>query len=215
MNETEIRQAIKAAGVKLLDNGLVNGTWGNISVRIDDRYMMVTPSGIDYIRLKPEQMVKVDIDTLEYDSAVKPTSEKRIHAAIYAHRPDVGAVIHSHPLWCSSVAAARREMPVQSAEMERLVGGSARSAAYAFPGTKKLMEGAIAALDGGRNACFLSNHGMIACAGTLDEAFEVCRIMEESAKLFILKEAGAILGKEASDSDDIIQAFTKLNMENK
>ena len=151
----------------------------------------------------------------EYESAVKSTSEKKIHAAIYARRSDIGAIIHSHPLWCSSVAAARREMPVQSAEMEKLVGGSARSAEYAFPGTKKLMEGAVAALDGGRNACFLSNHGMIACAKDLDGAFEVCRVMEESAMLFIKKEAGAVLGREALGSDDIIEAFGKLIAENK
>ncbi|MDD3946548.1 MAG: class II aldolase/adducin family protein [Clostridia bacterium] len=79
MTEKEIRQAVKDAGVRLIESGLVQGTWGNISIRLDEKHMVVTPSGLDYIRLTPEDMVVVDIDTLEYDSPIKPTSEKKIH----------------------------------------------------------------------------------------------------------------------------------------
>ena len=83
MTESEVRQAVKDAGVKLLENNLVQGTWGNISIRLDDKKMVVTPSGMDYIRMRPEDTVVVDIETLEYVSDEKPTSEKKKHAAIY------------------------------------------------------------------------------------------------------------------------------------
>lgn len=210
MTENEIRQAVKDAGVRLVASGLVQGTWGNISIRLDDNRMVVTPSGLDYTRLKPEDMVVVDINTLEYDSPIKPTSEKKIHAAVYRERKDINAVIHSHPLNCSSVAAARVELPVMSSEMEKLVGGSARVGEYGLPGTKKLTAATVAAL-GGRNACLMANHGVLTCAGSIDEAFEVCRIMEESAGLFIAQAAGKILKKDKTVARDIIEAFCDIS----
>ena len=63
--EQKLREALVCYGVKLVEEGLVQGTWGNISVRLDDRHMLVTPSGLDYLRLTPADMVKVNIETLE------------------------------------------------------------------------------------------------------------------------------------------------------
>ncbi len=185
MTEQEVRQAVKDAGVKLLECGLVQGTWGNISIRLDKDHMIVTPSGLDYIQLQPKDMIVVDINTLEYTSDIKPTSEKKIHAAIYRSRPDINAVIHSHPLCCSSVAGARIELPVMSKEMQEKVGGTVRVGSYGLPGTKKLTKATVKALGTDRNACFMANHGMCACATSIEEAFEVCRIVEESSVKFV------------------------------
>lgn len=208
MTEAEVRQAVKDAGVRLLENNLVQGTWGNISIRLDDKFMVVTPSGMDYIRMRPEDTVVVDINTLEYTSDVKPTSEKKIHAAIYRDRPEIGAVIHSHPLWSSAVAAARIEMPVTDERHRRLIGDSVRPGAYGLPGTKKLTEGAVEAMKG-RNACFLSNHGIIACAPTIDEAFEVCKAMEECSKNYIESFVKKELNKDKVSVEDILTVFYK------
>lgn len=208
MTEAEIRQAVKDAGVKLLENNLVQGTWGNISIRIDDKKMVVTPSGMDYIRMRPEDTVVVDIETLEYTSDVKPTSEKKIHAAIYRDRPEIGAVIHSHPLWSSAVAAARIEMPVKDERHRKLIGESVRPGAYGLPGTKKLTAGAVEAIKG-RNACFLANHGIVVCAPTIEEAFEVCRAMEECSRDFIESFVRKDLGKEEISIEDIFTVFNK------
>lgn len=208
MTEAEIRQAVKDAGVKLLESNLVQGTWGNISIRIDDKKMVVTPSGMDYIRMRPEDTVVVDIETLEYTSDVKPTSEKKIHAAIYRDRPEIGAVIHSHPLWSSAVAAARVEMPVKDERHRKLIGESVRPGTYGLPGTKKLTEGAVEAMKG-RNACFLANHGIIACAPTIDEAFEVCKAMEECSKNYIESFVKKELNKDKVSVEDIFTVFYK------
>ena len=209
MTESEVRQAVKDAGVKLLENNLVQGTWGNISIRLSDKKMVVTPSGMDYIRMRPEDTVVVDIETLEYVSEVKPTSEKKIHAAIYRDRPEIGAVIHSHPLWSSAAAAARKEIPVLSEEHKRLLGGdTVRAGAYGLPGTKKLTNGAVEAMKG-RNACFLSNHGIVACAETIEGAFEVCKAMEENSRAYIESVVKRELGKDSVDIDDIFEVFYK------
>ena len=208
MTEAEIRQAVKDAGVKLLESNLVQGTWGNISIRIDDKKMVVTPSGMDYIRMRPEDTVVVDIETLEYTSEVKPTSEKKIHAAIYRDRPEIGAVIHSHPLWSSAVAAARVEMPVKDERHRKLIGESVRPGTYGLPGTKKLTAGAVEAMKG-RNACFLANHGIVACAPTIDEAFEVCKAMEECSKNYIENFVKKELNKDKVSVEDIFTVFYK------
>jgi L-fuculose-phosphate aldolase len=209
MTEKEIRQALKDAGIRLLEKGLTQGTWGNLSIRLDERHMVVTPSGLDYTRLTPDDMVVVDIETLEYYSHIKPTSEKKIHAAIYRERKDINAVIHSHPLNSSSVAAARKSLPVMSEEMRRLVGGEARLARYGLPSTDSLTKSTIKALEG-RNACLQANHGLVVCAGSMDEAFEVCRVMEESARLYIESEVKKILKKDDIVAEDIIEAFCNI-----
>ncbi|MDR3185845.1 MAG: class II aldolase/adducin family protein [Christensenellaceae bacterium] len=206
MTETELRQLVKDAGVKLVESNLVQGTWGNISVRIDDKYMLVTPSGLDYIRLTPEEMVVVNIETMEYSGNIKPTSEKKIHAAIYRNRKEIGAVIHSHPFYASSVAASRRNLPIISDAMEKHVLGDAIIADYGLPGTKKLTTAVLIALRE-RNACLMANHGIIACAKNLDDAFMTCKILEESSRIFIEKET-CIYSKNTTYSfNDIITVF--------
>lgn len=208
MTEQELRKIVKDAGVRLLKENLVQGTWGNISVRIDENKMLVTPSGMDYIRMTEDDLVVVDINTLEYESNVKPTSEKKIHAAIYRQRPDIGAVIHSHPSYCCSVASARRDMPVTDEEVKMLVGGEkVRMGDYGLSSTKTLTKATIAALGTDMNACFMANHGMMACGKDMEDAFAVCRAMEEGSKKFIEAECAKRLGKDEFEEGDLERLF--------
>ena len=185
MSEQELREIVIETGKRLLATGLVQGTWGNISVRLNDKKMIVTPSGRDYERLTPDELVIVDIETLEYDSPIKPTSEKKIHAAIYRDHPDVNAIIHSHPWNGCAVASTRCEMPIKSDEGKALIGPTARTGKYGLPGTKKLTKGTVEAMKD-RNACFMANHGVL-CAGVdMETAFRTLEILE--------KESGEYLG---------------------
>jgi len=178
--EIELRQVIKDSGVGLLAENLVQGTWGNTAVRLDKDYMLVTPTGLDYIALTPEDMPVVQIsDPSVWAHGKKPTSERKIHAAILQAREEINATIHSHPIFCSVLASARIELPVMSEEMQKLVGGSCRVGAYGLPGTKKLKQGTVEAMQG-RNACFMANHGVFCAGKDMDEAFEIIRIMEKS-----------------------------------
>jgi len=189
--ELEIRQAIKDAGVRLLNRNLVQGTWGNISMRLDDEHMLITPTGMDYLTMKIEDIVKVNFNTMEYEGLHKPSGEKDIHATLLRERKDINVVMHSHPSECSALAAARVDLPVQSEEMEKLIGGDAKVSKYALPSTKGLAKATIAAIEG-RNACLMANHGMLSVGKTVDEAFERCRIMEESAKAYIDDKASKL-----------------------
>lgn len=194
MTEQELRKILKDSGVKLLENNLVQGTWGNSSVRIDEKYMFVTPSGLDYVALKPEDMAKVEIETLEWTGSLKPTSERGIHAGVYRNRPEVGAVIHTHPTYGSIFAAARKGLPCVNEEMKALLGGDVRVADYGLSGTKKLREGTIKAMEG-RNACFMANHGVLCCGKTMDEAFEVIYMLEKSCREFIEERVKELTGE--------------------
>ncbi len=212
--EFALRQQLADYGRKLVSCELVQGTWGNLSVRLDDESMLVTPSGIDYEVLSAGDMVKVNINTLEYEGQLKPTSEKGLHAKVYQDRPEIGGVIHTHSKYCSVYAAAHKDLPVlaEAASAQAVAtstGGSTceacciatdksafksagsfsnpvRLAKYALPGTKALIKNTAAAL-GANYGGILSNHGMIACGESLPAAFENCVKLEELAKANLLK----------------------------
>ncbi len=179
--EGNLRQQIVDYGKRLMDEGLVQGTWGNLAVRLDETYMLVTPSGLDYRTLTPGDIVKVEMETLEYGNQRKPTSEKRMHRDLFAARVDVGAVIHTHARNCGVFAAARKSICCVSDELRGLIGDEIRCAPHALPSTQKLSKVSLEAL-GSRNACLLMNHGVICCGKDLQQAYEACRASEQAAK---------------------------------
>ena len=183
--EYKLREAMAEYGRKLVISGLVQGTWGNLSVRLDDRYMLVTPSGLAYERLGPEDMVKVEIQNLSYEGDLKPTSEKGLHAEIYKSRADVKAVIHTHSKYCCVFAAANKAMPVLE-EYSEALGGAVNLAEYALPGTKTLAGNTVKAL-GGNFGAIMANHGMVACGADIETAFENCIKMEENGRRYLLE----------------------------
>lgn len=182
--ELELREKLLAFGNKLVDEGLVQGTWGNLSIRLDETYMLVTPSGLDYRRLTAADMVKVNLKTLEYEGSLKPTSEKGIHAGIYLRRPDIHAVIHTHSKYCSIFAAARKPLPVETPELEAIFGKEIPLAKYGSPGTKKLMEHTVGAFGDGLG-CIMTSHGMICGGDSIEAAFDHCCKMEACAENYI------------------------------
>lgn len=208
MKEKELRNLVKESGVRLVKEGLVRGTWGNVSVRFDEKSMIVTPSGLDYMSLTPEDMVLVDINTLEYDGENKPTTERKIHAAIYRERPEVNAVIHTHSPWCSSMAAARTEIPAVSESFIKSIGGEVRVAPYGLPSTSKLTNATVSAIRD-RKACLMAGHGVLVCGESLEDAFQVCKILEDAAQKFISDKVSLIIGKGDVGLKEIKEAFER------
>lgn len=184
MREQELRQALVDYGNALVACGLVQGTWGNLSVRLDEKYMLTTPSGLDYTRLTADDMVKVNLETLKYEGDKKPTSEKGLHAAIYLNRPEIGAVIHTHAKYSSVFAAANKDMPVLE-EYRDIFGSEIKLAKYALPGTKALKKNTAEAV-GNNYGAIMANHGMIACGETIEKAFENCSKIEENGQKYLL-----------------------------
>ncbi len=186
MNDiTTARQAVLAMGVKLVETGLVIGTWGNISVRVGDK-MVITPSGADYATLTPEDLPVVDIATDTWEGP-KPSSERGLHLAVFRERPEINAVIHVHSPHASTMAAARRELPPILDDVAQMIGPGVRVADYALPSTKKIVRQTMKALKG-RMAAIMANHGAICLGRTLDEALLCCQVLEKGCKAYIEAE---------------------------
>lgn len=187
MNEAEARVQLHEAGLRLLKEGLVSRTWGNVSCRLDGDWFLVTPSGRNYEDLTPEEMVVMNCKTLEYKGNIKPSSEGKVHAEVLRTRKDVNAVIHTHQTNASVVAAARREVPPILDDQAQILGPTVRVADYALPSTKKMVKACVKALKG-RKAALMANHGAICVGEDLEDAFVACLVLEKACKAFIEAE---------------------------
>lgn len=184
--EKKIAQDIKDAGVRLLDENLVQGTWGNIAVRLDAKFMLATPSGIDYVMLQPEQMAKVDMQSLEWTGTNKATSEKGIHAILLSKGDGINASIHTHPFYGCILAAMNKAMPVPE-NYQDILGKEIPCAKPALPGTNGLVKNVAAAI-GDAPACFMAHHGVIVRGKDLDDAFAICRALEDACRDYLTQE---------------------------
>lgn len=177
--ELAARRLLVRYGNRLVESGLVVGTWGNLSVRLDDHWMLCSPSGRDYRELSVHDYVKVDMDTLEYQGDLKPTSEKSFHAGIYRNRPDVGAIIHTHSKYACVFAACDKSF-------ETTKGEEIRCANYALSGTKLLSRFVREAV-ADNTGCLMSHHGMVAVGADIETAFHNARSIENAAHEYIEK----------------------------
>jgi L-fuculose-phosphate aldolase len=188
MELEDIKKEVLETAIKMSKMGLAAGTWGNISARVDKHYMIITPSGMGYDTLKPEDMILANIHDLSYEGKLKPSVEFPLHAEIYKARPEINAVIHTHSINASSIAAARKDIPPILDDMVQIVGGSIRITEYALPGSKQMAKNAVKKLEN-RNATILANHGPVCLGRNLNEALITSQIVEKTAKVFIDTQA--------------------------
>lgn len=185
MDITKAKNIVCAAGKQLLKEGLVARTWGNVSVRISDTQMVITPSGRQYDELRPDDMVLVDFYTLKFEGSIKPSSELKLHCQVYKTRPHINAVIHTHQMYASIVAAAQQDVTVLQPEHQKILGGTIiKAAPYALPNTKKITVETARAIEAS-NAALMANHGAVCIGQKLEDAFEVARTLELTCHLFI------------------------------
>ncbi|WP_405897129.1 class II aldolase/adducin family protein [Streptomyces sp. NBC_00727] len=161
-------QAVVATARRTAAEGLVVGTSGNVSLRIGDT-VLVTPSGVPYERLRPEDLTGVDPEGNQILGTLAPTSELPLHLAIYRNT-GARAVVHTHAVHATAVSTLVTEVPpVHYAAA--MLGGTVRVAPYARYGTPELAGNMLAALRD-RTGCLLANHGTVTCGATLDEAYD-------------------------------------------
>jgi L-fuculose-phosphate aldolase len=185
MTIQEAKEKVCEAGKLLLKEGLVARTWGNVSIKINENQMVITPSGRKYDELTPEEMVLVDIYTLKYEGKLKPSSELKLHCEVYKTRPHINAVIHTHQLYASIVAAAQKDVVVLNEEHQKILGAKTiKAAPYALPNTKKITVETARAIEQS-NAALMSNHGVVCIGKDLEDTFEVARTLEKACELFI------------------------------
>ncbi len=203
MSELPARTALIEACCAMNALGINQGTSGNISVRHGTR-MLISPSATPYHTLRPEDVAAMPIDSDDgvWSGPKRPSTEWRIHLDIMRERPEVGAVVHTHPTYCTALAMARHEIPPAHYMVAAFGGSNVRCAPYATFGTKTLSEHALRALEG-RNACLLANHGAIVCGPTLAKAMWLAVELEAIGRQYwhSLQVGGPVLLTEAEIAD--------------
>jgi len=181
MGELALRKKIIATALEMNARGLNRGKSGNVSARFDDGFL-VTPTGMAYESTQP-----VDIVAMTQDGAALgprlPSSEWRFHRDIYAARREVGAIVHVHSPFATSIACLGRDIPPFHYMIAVAGGKDIRCAAYATFGTQQLSDHALCALEG-RKACLLANHGMIAIGASLTAALALAVEVEALAEQY-------------------------------
>ena len=191
MKNLEQKKEIIAACLWLQEKDLVIGTWGNVSMRVDEG-ILLTPSRIAYDQLTPEDMVTIDNEGNVIDGFRSPTTEKEVHRLIYLARNDVKAIVHYHPQYASAMCATGEAIPPILEEMTQLIGGEIPTTPeYIRAGEHEKLGAAAAKYIGDKNAVLLRNHAPVCCGKDLSEALTCCQVVEKAAKCYMeLRGAG-------------------------
>lgn len=177
------REQIVEYGKKLITSKLTRGTGGNLSIFDREKGLMaISPSGIDYFEIKPEDVVVININGELVEGDKKPSSELDLHRIFYQRRNDIDAMIHTHTMYATTIACLNWELPPVH-YMVALAGLNVRCAKYATFGTKELAENAFEAMKD-RKAVLLANHGLLAGAKDLLNALNITEEIEYCAELY-------------------------------
>ena len=179
MTDKKLREAVIAACRELVQRGLAYGTSGNVSVRRDERRFFVSPTGMPYDALEPDDITLIDVDGRWFGRR-RPSSEWRFHRDIFRSRNEVAAVVHTHSPKATSLACTGRGIPAFHYMVAVAGGSDIRCAPYYTFGTQELSDAAVAALEG-RKACLLANHGVIAVGANLPAAVALAGEVETLA----------------------------------
>lgn len=184
MTESEKRKKIIDLCLLMNSSGLNQGTSGNISARHEGA-MLITPSGIPYEKLVPEDIAKLSLDNddTDWDGPYKPSSEWHFHKAILMNKPELDAVVHTHSTFATVVSIARDDIPACHYMIAAFGGNSVRCADYETFGTPELSASINKAMVD-RSACLLANHGMIAAGKDLDKAMWAAVELETLSKQY-------------------------------
>jgi L-fuculose-phosphate aldolase len=170
---------------QMFEDGMVVGTAGNVSARVPGEALVaITPSSLPYEEMTPADIVLIDAAGNAVGEGRPPSFEKLLHLAVYRARADVGAILHTHALYCSVLAILQRPLPPVLEELVPYVGGQVDVARFGVSGSEELAANVVAAL-GEKSAALLANHGNICCGKTLAKALKVARLVERCAQIYV------------------------------
>jgi L-fuculose-phosphate aldolase len=198
-DEFILRNKLIDCGREMCRSELVQGSWGNLSLRLNEKQMLITPTGMDYFSIRVEDIVRMNLDELEYGMQRKPSSEYRLHAAIYRKYPDCNAIIHTHSNAISAFAAAHAGLRFTEPPMDELIGDM-HCSEHQFPGTEAICDSVMAALEGS-HACIIANHGALYYGHDLDVTLAIANAVEARACNLLGFREG-ILPKEDSEEPE-------------
>jgi hypothetical protein len=181
--EKEREQVIEYS-LKLLSEGLTNGTAGNVSIfNREEGLAAISPTGVNYSELTPEMISIVDLEG-KLIEGLKPSSELEMHMILYRNREDVNAVIHTHPVYTTVLACLRQDLPAIDYMIAVTGATKVKCAEYASYGTKELAENAYKAM-GSSLAVILANHGLTTAGKDIANAFNITVQVEYISNLYI------------------------------
>ena len=178
----EIKEAVLRSAKEMLRSGLVEGTSGNLSGRLPDGNVVMTPSSLDYEQMELEDLVVVDPDGEVLEGERAPTTEKALHLACLRAHDDIGGVIHSHAMFASMFAVTRQPLPCVIEEFDVFVGGEVPVAGYELTGSDELGE-EVARWVESRGAVLMANHGLLTVGKDIENAMKVAHLVERTAQI--------------------------------
>lgn len=183
------RESVITYSRAMLADDLAKGTFGNVSVRVSEDRIAVTPSGVDYPTMKTADVPIVDLDGNVVDGALKPSSESPMHRAIYAKRADVKAIVHTHSPYATVYSILGRPVPAVHYVVGRLGGNVIPvTKQYELFGSKELAEQVVETLGDVYNGVLLRNHGTVAVGPNLKKAYNRALTIESMAQLAYMSQ---------------------------
>ena len=183
--EVELRRDLVRFGRMLHRLGFMPGTSGNLSVRLDDQRLLVSPTGVSKFLLRSADMVIVDLQGRQLEGSRKVTSEVSMHLAVYRHRDDVTAVIHSHPPIATAFACVGRGLEEMLCQEAVMTLGVVPLATYATTGTEEVAASLVPFIPD-HDAILMANHGAVSYGSTLLQAFQKMEIVEHLAQIALV-----------------------------
>ncbi|MFZ5979672.1 MAG: class II aldolase/adducin family protein [Candidatus Zixiibacteriota bacterium] len=172
-------------GARLAERGLIAGSDGNISVRLDQNLVLITPSGLPKGRLTETDLVVTDLDGRQIEGDLPPSSESPMHLFVYRRRPEITACIHSHAPYATACAVSGVGLPGDILPEVVVFVGDIPLTDYAATGTEAVPE-ALAPFIEDHNAFLLRNHGLLTIGRTLEEAYNRHETVEHYARIIHL-----------------------------
>jgi L-fuculose-phosphate aldolase len=203
MTETEIRQAVLSVAKEMITCGLVEGTAGNVSARLPDGNVILTPSSLDYKSMTLEDLVVTDIDGKVLEGHRTPTTEKSLHLACLRKHQDIGAVMHCHAMFATMFAIVRQPIPCVIEEFDVYVGGDVPVADYQMTGSDALAE-EVSNRVADRGAVLMANHGLLCVGKNPVDVLKVARLVERTAQIIW---GARLLGNLAPLPDATLEQF--------
>lgn len=207
----EQRQRVIRVAQKAQETGLIILTSGNFSLLDRETgYACVTPSGMEYSELEPEDIVVLDLEGGTVEGKRRPSIETPMHLQVYKKRDDVYGVCHTHSTFATAWACVDEKFPVILAELAAMLGGELEKAPFRTMGTPELAE-IVASTLKDKNAVLMANHGVLAVGQDIDKAFNHAFIIEEAAKIaFYAKNIGKLNLISSEQSRDLQEWIAKI-----
>ena len=215
--EQEARAKIVEAGMELLEAGLTIRTWGNISARLDEDTILITPSGRGYDLLQPEDITLLHLKDMSWEGPYKPSSEKKVHASVYRHRDDVDFIIHTHQYMASAISIAGRDYILSSEESSKELGRTVPCASYGMSSTKmleKAVEECVVEYPQS-NSMLMRSHGALIFGENKEQTMERAKILEkECSQAFMKKDPEQSFRERYGTEDEPVDIGSSIRTDN-